>query len=177
LKKIDRIQDKRPLWALFTLLVLSLVSGCGYHVAGKSGTMPGDIKSVTIPVFANATVKPDIEGIITSAFVSEFVTTLPVKKDAEAEMLGKILSYSLRGVSFTSNDVTQEYRLSVLVSITLRDRKDGHIIWQDKGVSDYEDFKVDTTDVTRTEETEIEAFKKLSVDMARKVKERMLEGF
>ncbi len=163
--------------SLAAILLLVLVSGCGYHIAGKSGTMPGGVKSISIPVFANSTQKPDIEGIMTNAFVSEFVTTVDVKKDAEAEMIGNIVSYKLKGVSFTGNDVTQEYRLTVVVSIALRDRKDGHVIWQDSGISDYEDFSVNPSDVTRTEELEIGAFRKLSVDLARKIKERMLEGF
>ncbi len=167
---------KARLTCLLALLLMTL-SGCGYHIAGKSGTLPGGVTSLTIPVFVNSTGKPDIEGIMTSAFVREFVTTVPVKKDADAEMTGNIVSYSQRGVSFTGQDVTQEYRLTVVVSIVLKDRKDGHIIWQDKNITDYEDYKVETTDVTRTEEVEIEVLRKLSTDMARKIKERMLENF
>jgi len=160
------------------LLLMALsFTGCGYHIAGKSGTMPGGIKELTIPVFVNATSKPDIEGIITSAFVSEFVTTVNINKEAGSELKGTIISYSLRGVSFTGQDVTKEYRLTVGVSIAVRNKKDGRVIWQDNGITDYEDFKVDTADVTHTEEVEIEAFKKLSKDVARKIKERMLEGF
>ncbi len=181
LRESGVIVRKKPgylsLRALAALLLAVLVSGCGYHIAGKSGTMPGGIKSLSIPVFANSTAKPDIEGIITSAFVSEFTTTVNVKKDAEAEMIGNIVSYKLKGVSFTGSDVTQEYRLTVVVSIAIRDRKDGHVIWQDSAISDYEDFSVNPSDVTRTEEVEIEAFRKLSIDLARKIKERMLEGF
>ncbi len=161
----------------FPFLLLFVLSGCGYHIAGKSGTLPGGVEALTIPVFTNSTAKPDIEGIITTAFVNEFVTTVPVKNDAPASLEGNIVSYSQRGVSFTGNDVTQEYRLSVVVSIVMRDKKDGHVIWQDRNIPDYEDYSVDTTDVTHTEEVEINAFRKLSKDMARMVKERMLEGF
>jgi len=163
---------------LFVLCLTALsLTGCGYHIAGKSGTMPEGITALTIPVFTNSTTKPDIEGLMTGAFVTEFVTTLNVREDAASQMKGIITSYVLKGVSFTSKDITQEYRLTVGVSVTVRDKKDGHLIWEDRGITDYEDYKVDTADVTRTEEIEIEAFKKLSKDMARKIKERMLEGF
>jgi len=158
-------------------LTALVITGCGYHIAGKSGTMPEDISDVTVPVFINSTTKPDIEGIITSAFISEFVTTVNVSKDAASIMKGTITSYSLKGVSFTGTDVTQEYRLTVGLSLTVSDKKDGHVIWQDGAITDFEDYKVDTSDVTRTEEVEIAAFKKLSKDVARKIKERMLEGF
>jgi len=159
------------------LIAAFFLAGCGYHIAGKSGVMPEGLTDLTIPIFTNATTKPDIEGIITGAFVSEFVTTVKVDEKSPARMTGVITSYNLKGVSFTSKDVTQEYRLSVGVSISVTDKNDGHVIWEDKGITDFEDFSVDTKDVTHTEEVEIEAFKKLSADMARKIKERMLERF
>ncbi|MFQ5353897.1 MAG: LPS assembly lipoprotein LptE [Thermodesulfobacteriota bacterium] len=151
--------------------------GCGYHIAGKSGSMPGGVTAVTIPVFTNTTAKPNIEGIITSAFVSELLTTVDVNKEAAAEVKGVIRSYNLQGVSYTTTDVTEEYRLTVVISLVLRDKKDGRVLWEDNNISDYEDFRVDVNDVARTEEVEIEVFKKLSKDLARKIKERLLEGF
>jgi len=169
---------KRAVIALFVLCLTAFsLTGCGYHISGKSGKMPEDIKALTIPVFVNATTKPDIEGIITSSFISEFVTTVNVNDEAAYVMNGVITSYSLNGVSFTGKDITQEYRLSVSVSVNIKDKKDGRIIWENKSIKDYEDFKVDTADVTHTEEVEIASFKKLTKDMARIVKERMLEGF
>ncbi|MFQ5480627.1 MAG: LPS assembly lipoprotein LptE [Thermodesulfobacteriota bacterium] len=162
---------------LFTFVLSIFLAGCGYHIAGKSGSMPGGITEVTIPVFVNSTTKPDIEGIMTSAFVSEFITTVDVNKKADSVINAEIRSYNLNGVSFSQTDVTQEYRLSVVLALTLKDKKDGYVLWEDRAIRDYEDFKVDTTDVTRTEEVEIEVFRKLSKDLARKIKERMLEGF
>ncbi|MFQ5481102.1 MAG: LPS assembly lipoprotein LptE [Thermodesulfobacteriota bacterium] len=162
---------------MFAFFLCFFITGCGYHIAGKSGTMPGGVTAVTMPVFTNATTKPDIEGIITSAFVTEFLTTIDVNKKAGAEIKGVIRSYNLRGVSYTKTDVTEEYRLTVVLSLVMRDKKDGQVLWADSSISDYEDFRVDTTDVARTEEVEIEVFKKLSKDLARKIKERMLDGF
>ncbi len=163
---------------LLNLFILSLlITGCGYSIPGKSGTMPEGVTEITIPVFLNSTTKPDIEGIMTSAFVTEFVTSVDVNKDADSVMMAAIRSYSLKGVSFSKADVTKEYRLTVVMSLTLKDKKDGHVLWEDRNIKDYEDFQVDTTDVTRTEEVEIEVFKKLSKDLARKIKERMLDDF
>jgi len=169
---------KRAVISLFVLCLTALtLTGCGYHISGKSGAMPGNIQDLTIPVFVNLTNKPDIEGLITSSFISEFVTTVNVNDEAAYVMNGVITSYGLNGVSFTGKDITQEYRLSVSVSVSIKNKTDGRIIWEDKAIKDYEDFKVDTADVTHTEEVEIAVFKKLTKDMARMVKERMLEGF
>ena len=156
--------------------VLLLVSGCGYHVAGKGGGgMPGDITELALPVFTNDTRKPDIEGIVTSAFAEEFLTTVKVTDSAAAKMLGSIKSYNLNAVSYSRDDVNQEYRLTVVFS--LRIVSGGAVLWSDTAITDYEDFVVNIADVTATREAEITALKKLARDTARLVKERMLEDF
>ena len=167
----------RPILPCLAVLAALWISGCGYHIAGKAGQMPGGIKSLTIPVFENGTRKPDIESIITAAFVDEFVTTVNVLDAGEAVMEGVIKSYELKPVSYTKDDVNQEYRLTVTVSLNLLGAGTDAILWSDENVVDYEDFIVNTSDVTATEEAEIEALRKLARDTARAVKERMLERF
>ncbi|HBG45520.1 MAG TPA: hypothetical protein DDW94_00860 [Deltaproteobacteria bacterium] len=159
------------------ILVLLLFAGCGYHVAGKAGQMPGGVETLAIPVFTNKTIKPDIESAVTSAFVSEFVTTVSVAGDAPFVMEGVITAYSLTPVSFTKSDVNQEYRLTVTMSLRILNENTGAVIWQDRSVTDYEDFAVNIDDVAATKDREADALRKLSRDTARLVKERMMEGF
>ncbi|MBI5970487.1 MAG: hypothetical protein HY884_04970 [Deltaproteobacteria bacterium] len=159
------------------LAMLLFAGGCGYHVAGKGGKMPGGVASVSIPVFLNNTAKPGIEGTITGAFVSEFMNTVSVSDTADAVMEGVIKSYSLTAVSFTKSDINQEYRLTVILSIRMKSLKDDKVFWEDLDVTDYEDYAVNASDVTATKEAEFEAFRKLSKDTARRIKERMLEMF
>lgn len=159
------------------LLPLLFLLGCGYHVAGKGGQMPGGVDTLSIPVFHNRTLKPDIESTVTAAFVTEFVTTVKVETDAPYVMEGSINAYDLTPVSFTRSDVNQEYRLTVAMSLRILDGSSGRVVWKDDRVSDYEDFTVNINDVNATREREAEALRKLSKDTARLVKERMLEGF
>ncbi len=161
--------------ALFIMLFLG---GCGYHVAGKGGALPGGVTTLSIPVFANTTGKPDIEFTLSSAFVSEFVNTVNiVDKDAQAVMQGSIKSYTLTPISFAKNDITQEYRLTVTLAIRIVREETLEVVWEDDNVVDYEDFSVNIGDVAATRDRETAALKKLSKDTARLVKERMLEGF
>ncbi|MBI5453948.1 MAG: hypothetical protein HY956_04915 [Deltaproteobacteria bacterium] len=159
----------------FIIIFLLALVGCGYHIAGKGGKMPGDLASLDIPVFANATHKANIEAILTNAFVEEMVTTVKVGGDGDGTMQGVIRSYNLTAVSYSKSDVNQEYRLSVVLSVTLL--KNGAVIWKDENISDYEDFVVNTSDVTATKEAEEAALRKLARDTARIVKERLLENF
>jgi outer membrane lipopolysaccharide assembly protein LptE/RlpB len=158
-------------------MVVLALSGCGYHIAGKGGRMPGGVVSLAIPIFVNGTSKPGIEGPMTSAFVRELLTTVEVREGGEAALDGVIRSYTLTPVSFTKSDVAQEYRLTVVVSLKVTRRGDPAPLWEDGNISDYEDFTVDPSDVMATNDAEEEAFAKISRDTARLVKERMLEGF
>lgn len=163
-----------------TFFVLLTLAGCGYHIAGMGGHMPGEVKSMDIPVFRNATAKPDIESIITSSFVSEFVTTVEVRDKGDSVLQGVIKSYNLTPVSYTKSDVNQEYRLTVVLSVklySLADNAPQKLLWSDDNVTDYEDFTVNISDVSATKTREEEALRKLSRDTARLVKERMLENF
>ncbi|MBI5491838.1 MAG: hypothetical protein HY893_02770 [Deltaproteobacteria bacterium] len=160
------------------LLVLLLVfSGCGYHIAGRGGKMPGGITSLSIPVFTNNTAKPDIEAPVTSAFVNEFVNTVVVKDKGDAVMSGVIKSYSLTAVSYTKSDVNQEYRLAVVMSVKIVRQGTGEVLWEDDNVIDTEDFTVNIGNVTATKEAEDEALKKISRDTARAIKERIVNDF
>ena len=158
-------------------LALLLISGCGYHIAGKGGRMPGGVESLAIPVFENRTIKPDIESDLTSAFVSELVTTVKVEGRAPHAMYGIINKYELTPVSFTKSDINQEYRLTVELALSIVDRGSGQILWHEDKVTDYEDFTVNINNVTETTEREEAALNKLARDTARLVKECMLEGF
>jgi len=175
--------EKKILKICMTAVIAALVylsGGCGYHIAGKGGAMPGNIKSLSIPVFTNATAKPDIESILTSAFVSEFMTTLEIKEKGDAVMQVTIKSYTLTPVSYTRNDVNQEYRLTVALSARLYKKEGdtpGKLLWSDENIVDNEDYTVNTLDLTATRDRETEALKKLAKDTARLTKEHLLEGF
>ncbi|MFQ5736948.1 MAG: LPS assembly lipoprotein LptE [Thermodesulfobacteriota bacterium] len=166
----------RRLPILLLLAAFALMAhGCGYSVAGKGGRMPGGITEMAVPVFVNDTMKPDIEGAVTSAFVNEMVNTVNITSGADAVMRGVIKSYSLKPVSFTKSDVNIEYRLTVSISLSIT--RDGKVVWEDENISDYEDFTVDTSDVVATRDAERAALEKLARDTARSVKESILSRF
>lgn len=160
--------------ALFIFLALTLAS-CGYHIAGKGGKMPGNITSVSIPIFTNSTSKPDIESTITQAFVNEFVNTLNITSSDSVIMKGTITSYTITPVSYTQNDVSKEYRLTVALSLLIV--QGDKVIWEDTDIVNYEDFRVNINDISATNEAELAALNKIAQSTARLTKERMMEQF
>ncbi|HHL40700.1 MAG TPA: hypothetical protein ENJ37_09360 [Deltaproteobacteria bacterium] len=160
-------------------LLVALVSGCGYHVAGKGGEMPGGVKSLAIPYFSNETARPGIETVITSAVIDEFLHVVRIAEppEAEAVMEGAVTGYELRPMAYTGSDVTQEYRLVITMSIRIVSAATGKVLWRDDRIRDYEDFTVDAADVTATKEAELRVLEKMAADTARLIKERILEDF
>ncbi len=157
------------------LLVFTLLYGCGYHVAGR-GTRIAGIERLAIPIFKNLTQKPDIESIMTTAVVDEFVNIVQIvdQKDADAVLHGVIKSYRLVPISYSQRDVVNEYRLKVIFQFELKGAKDGRTIWKGR-IPDYEDFQIDTASVTETKIKEIDSFRKMAKDTARLLRERILE--
>ena len=170
-----------PLFLLPTAyyLLLTVLTGCGYHIAGKGRLMPGNVATISIPFFKNQVQKPNVETIITTALIDEFVKggIKVVEEGADAALKGAVIGYELVPVSFSKNDVIQEYRLTIKLEVSLIRNSDGKILWEDKNVTDYEDFKVNTADVSATKAAELDAVKKMVRDTARLIKERMLEDF
>ncbi|MFZ3071647.1 MAG: LptE family protein [Thermodesulfobacteriota bacterium] len=165
--------------ALFLLLILMFIAGCGYHVAGKSGGkefLPG-VETVAIPMFENITGNAGVESIITSAVVDEFLNAVKVEGNADTVLKGVVKSYELKPVSFNKSDVVSEYRLSVVISVKLVKTPDGKVVWHDDNVSDYEDFTVNISDVSATKDAEIAALRKIAKDTARLLRERISAGF
>jgi outer membrane lipopolysaccharide assembly protein LptE/RlpB len=82
----------------FALVALSLtLSGCGYHVAGRSDALPPGIHVIAVPALENATTSYRIEQRLTSATVHEFLARTPYKvvsnpSDGDAVLHGKVVS-------------------------------------------------------------------------------------
>jgi outer membrane lipopolysaccharide assembly protein LptE/RlpB len=146
---------------------------------GGMGTLPGNVSSIAIPFFENSTRTPNIEGVITTAVVDEFMSSVQVVdvEDAEAVLFGTIEKYKLKPVSFTSSDVVQEYRLYLTISLFMVRRSDDKVLWQENDIVDYEDFVVDVNDVSTSEDAEWSALNVIAFDMARSIKERLIEGY
>ncbi len=181
---IKKNHTVRFVLALLTLILLA-AGGCGYHVAGKGGdSFFTGIRSMAIPIFTNQARRADIESTMTNAIVNEFVNVVDIVGVADAEVVleGVIVNYSLSTVSYTGRDVANEYRLTVVLSLRLLRRGGGEgqkdeVLWENSRLTDYEDFTVSSSDIAATRDAEEVAYRKLAKDMARLVREYMIEGF
>jgi len=81
-----------------TLMSAAMCSaGCGYHVAGRSDSLPKTIHVIAVPALENKTTSYRIEQKLTTATVHEFLAktsyrVVPDPANADAVLRGKVLS-------------------------------------------------------------------------------------
>src|ERR1700756_2519748 len=82
-------------------------AGCGYHVAGRSNSLPKSIHVIAVPALENKTTSYRIEQRLTAATVHEFLVrtsyrVVPDPENADAVLRGKVLSLEATPLLFDS---------------------------------------------------------------------------
>jgi len=129
--------------AALTLAVALLAGGCGYTVGG---TLPSHIQTVSVPIFRNTTREPGVESLITRAVVEAFSTNgrLKVVGSSQADSIldGEITGYNVSSIAFDKDANVRLYRLIVTVNLRMRDVKRNAVLFQQSGVQEQSDFRV-----------------------------------
>jgi outer membrane lipopolysaccharide assembly protein LptE/RlpB len=112
-----------------------LAAGCGYHVAGRTDTLPKTIHTIAVPALENKTTSYRIEQRLTSATVHEFLakTAYRVVSDpqgGDAVLRGKVLSVEAVPLLF---DTTTGRATTMLVTlkceVTFEERETGKVLY------------------------------------------------
>lgn len=168
----------RPLRVVAALAVLLAFGGCGYSLRAS---LPGNYKTVHIPVLENRTQEPGIEDFITQALTTALVNSGMAKMarsadDADAVLEGQIVEYSLTSLAFDATANVTQYRLVIGLSLTLRDRAKNEVVWRQERIDERADFRV-AGQVTTTLVREQDAVRRAAVDIARAIVSLAFEGF
>lgn len=164
------------------LILLSAMSSCGYHFSGTGAIVPEGVKTISIPVFFNATNEPYVDVEVTRAVVEEFLTDGRLKvaslEEADLALRGRIVQYEVIPVSYNVPYV-QQYRVHMVVEASLEDLRAKKVLWQEKGIEStlISDYAVTLGDVRATRVAKDAAIKKASQDIAWTLRSRVLEGF
>ena len=167
------------------MLMLLLLSGCGYTLVGQ-GNLPEHIKTIAIPIFQNETLEEGIEETLTNAVIQEFVkggkVKLVAESKADAILSGTIRAYKNKeAVQFenanNTTDVTS-YKLTVTIDVELKDLVEDAVLWKTEGLSENADYEGGSqVSATEEQDNEREAMVKLSKEFAGKIRTLSTEGF
>ena len=108
---------KKLLFSVITILIL--LAGCGYHVAGRSDSLPKTIQVIAVPALENKTTSYRIEQRLTAATIHEFLAKTQYKVVSEptagdAVLRGKIVSLEAVPLLF---DTTTQRATTMLVTV------------------------------------------------------------
>ena len=167
-------------WLLVTLI------GCGYTtrsmISDKFRTIyitpfinKVDITQETDAASKYKIYKAGLETDITKSVINKFLfdgNVKPIKSEsADLVLKAELLEFRRDPLRYTESDEVEEYRINLVVNISLWDNKENKLIWEEKG------FTGDTAYFTRgsTAKSEDTAINDAISDLARRIIERVVE--
>lgn len=177
------VKNSSKLQALFLSLIL--FSGCGYTT---KSSLPEHIKSVYVAPVKNQinltgevsdkdafkVYRPGLEVEVTNAIINRYILDgyLKIGKPdtSDAILEAQLIEYRRDALRYSDGDDVQEYRLNVVVHVSLKDRT------TDKSIYD-SDLTGDSTFYLQgpRAESEDQAVQRAVEDLARRVVEQTLE--
>lgn len=162
-----------------TILLLGLLmAGCGYHFAG-AGSLPGDIKSISVSMLENRTAETGVESIFTNDIIYEITRAKKVRltspDQADATLTGTIASIRTSTISRSGQHTSNEKRIIVTVALKLANQ-DGQTIWAAESISANEEYQV-AADKQATEQNRRDAVAELSKRLAENIYNRLTSDF
>ena len=162
--------------------VVFFSTGCGYHTAGHSVTIPEGVHTIAIPAFVNQTQTYRIEQRLTSAVVREMLLRTryrivnSAEDSADATLRGTVLSTSTSPLTYDSQTGRASTMLVVVsMRVSLTDRQ-GKVLYQNPSYFFREEYQI-SRELTSFFEEDSPAFERLSQDFARTLVSNVLEGF
>ncbi|MDD5218082.1 MAG: LptE family protein [Candidatus Omnitrophica bacterium] len=136
------------LWLLLILPFAGL--GCGYT---NQTVLPVDMQTIYVDTVKNAipinrmySFEPGLEMMITNAIIRRFERDgnmrIVKKEEADAILESKLIGYEQEGVRFSKLEQVQEYRLFIVLDVSLINRKTGDVIWREPNFSGDTEFFV-----------------------------------
>ena len=157
-------------------------TGCGYHTAGHTVTIPENVRIIAVPAFTSQTQTFKVEQILTKAVVREMVTRTHYhiineeNDDADATLHGSVLSTYASPLTY---DSTTGRAASALVVVTMKvslTDKHGKVLYQNPSYLFREQYEV-SSDLATFFEEDSPAYQRLSRDFAQTLVSNILEGF
>lgn len=159
--------------ACLTLLVLPL-GGCGVYSA-TSGRVDESLKKVAVQYLENLTPEPNLGVELSDVIIYalQVDNTLKVVDEASADSIisGKVVRYSLREVSTTSELTVNEYQVQIAVVLTFTVRATGEKIFDNRRFTGTGNYVLNDPQGTTEESARSEAVEEIVRDILAQVVE------
>lgn len=168
------------------LLVCSLVSGCGYALAGRGSFLPEYIRTIGVPQFTNNTPVFDVERRVSERVRTELqgrgkYRIFPTEAGHDAVLTGEISSITIAPVTFNQQQQASRYVLIMTAKVEFKDVKTNKILWANPALQFRDEFEpataINALDPTAFFGQDTNALDRLSTEFARSVVSALLEAF
>lgn len=173
---------RRTCFSLILLCTSLVSSGCGYHVAGHTGNLPSEWKTIAVPAFKNDTTRYRIEQRFTEAVIRQFVQRTKYRivqnaGDADALLQGEVLSIETDPVLFnaTTGQVTAMV-VQVHTKVRLEDTKTQKVVYKNDDMVFRDEYQI-STDVQSFFEEQDPALERMAKDFAAQLVSNVVENF
>ena len=174
----------KKILSLVILIAVSSLSGCGYTT---SSTLPSHLKTLYVDRLANEVsytssgsrevyfplLEVDARNAIIDRFQFDGNLKLTDTDRADLVLKGKLIEYERQGLRYSDNDVAEEYRIHVVVSLEMWDMTKGEIKWAEPRFVGEATYFLTGPEATSEES----AVQKALEDLARRVVERTVEDW
>jgi outer membrane lipopolysaccharide assembly protein LptE/RlpB len=163
-------------------VLLMLLAGCGYHMAGHSNRLPESVRVLAVPTFVNQTQTYGVEQLLTRDVVREFIDRTHYRV---VHSSGEFVDATLKGTVVSAQTAPLTYdpqtgRISSsLVTLTMKvslvDRA-GRVLFDNPNFTFRDQYQV-SANATSFFHEETPALQRMSHDFARTLVSDILEGF
>jgi outer membrane lipopolysaccharide assembly protein LptE/RlpB len=163
-------------------LIISTLSGCGYHVAGRSDSLPKTIHVIAIPALENKTTSYRIEQKLTSATVHEFLARTPYKvvsnpAAGDAVLRGTVVSLEAAPLLFdTKTGRATTMLVTVKCDVTLTQTATDKVLYHSDNFLFRNEYEI-STDVASFFEEQDPALDRLAHDFAARLVAAVTENY
>ena len=166
----------------FALALCALAGGCGYHVAGRTPSLPPSVKTIAVLALENRTPRYRVEQRMAAALVHEFLTRARYRivsdaSNADAVLTGRITSLETNAILFdAATGRATTMLVTVHCEILLEDRATKTALYRNDNFLFRNEYEI-STDLNSFFEEQDPALDRLARDFASRLVSAILENF
>jgi outer membrane lipopolysaccharide assembly protein LptE/RlpB len=167
---------------LLTLLLVTTLTGCGYHQAGSATHIPANIRTLAVPIFATHAQAYHTEMAFTQATIRELNTRTKYRilntdsPDADATLHGTILTQTVAPLTYDASTGQSSSYLVTITAKVLLTAHDGTVLYRNDSILYREQYQ-STQDLTGFIQEDGYAVHRVAREFAQAIVSDMLESF
>ena len=159
-----------------------ILSGCGYHVTGRTNLLPKNIQTIAIPAFANITTRYKVSELLAGALTREFISRTRYRivtdpNQADAVLTGAVVNFFAYPILLDPRTArASSVQAIVMMQVYLRDQATGAVLFSRPNMEFRQSYELSVDPRAYFDESDV-AMDRLSRDVARSVVSAILANF